>query len=120
MWVLGALDEVASDFSVFHRIGDIGSLPAATFARLAPLLPVYQGALTAAIAAAQEEGQGEDTSLIARPPVVPPAPPRGLENLKFEYAAGESFESRLARATPIPAGQGAKASEQITALVAQG
>lgn len=48
-WVLGCLDDIVSDMSVFHRVDDITALDGPTFFRLAWRLPVYQGAMRARV-----------------------------------------------------------------------
>jgi hypothetical protein len=45
--VTECLDDLASDFSVFHRIEDITVLPARTFLRLADRICAYGGATLA-------------------------------------------------------------------------
>ena len=44
------LDDLASDFSVFHRVRDIGVLRSTAFLRLAARAGAYNGALAARIA----------------------------------------------------------------------
>lgn len=55
--MLNHLDDLASDFSVFHRVDDMGALPARAFFALAERLSAYQGivAARAAIQAAEED-----------------------------------------------------------------
>ncbi len=45
MWVLTHLDDVESDFSAVHRVGDIHMLTSERFFRLAERLVHYQGAV---------------------------------------------------------------------------
>lgn len=55
--MLDHLDDLASDFSVFHRIDDITSLPGPVFYRMAARLFAYQGVMQARqMAARQDEG----------------------------------------------------------------
>lgn len=55
--MLRHLDDLASDFSVFHRVDDMGALPARAFFALAERLSAYQGIVSAraAIQAAEED-----------------------------------------------------------------
>lgn len=46
-WVLDHLDDLDSDFSVFHRRDDFRTLPAPRMFALAARLPAYGGALAA-------------------------------------------------------------------------
>lgn len=55
-WVLDHLDDLASDFSVFHRIDDITTLPGPVFYRMAWRLPHYQGVMASRQMAAQQDG----------------------------------------------------------------
>lgn len=52
--MLDHLDDLASDFSVFHRITDIEALPGPTFFKLAWRLPAYAGVMQARALEAQE------------------------------------------------------------------
>lgn len=56
--MLGYLADVESDFSVFHRVDDIGEMEAARFFRLALRLTAYEGVLTARRLAEQERDGG--------------------------------------------------------------
>jgi hypothetical protein len=49
------LDDIASDFSVFHRVGDITVMPGPAFFRLAPRLSAYAGAMQARALEARDE-----------------------------------------------------------------
>lgn len=65
--MLGYLDDIASDLSVFHRIEDAGEMEAAVFFTLACRLPAYSGVLAARLAAEDDtprspSGRGNDTS----------------------------------------------------------
>lgn len=53
--MLDHLDDIASDFSVFHRITDIEALPGPTFFKLAWRLPAYAGVMQARAQEALEE-----------------------------------------------------------------
>lgn len=57
-WVLDHLDDLASDFSVFHRIPDITELDGPTFLRLAWRMPAYEGVMRARTTAAHQENGG--------------------------------------------------------------
>ncbi|MEV7770587.1 hypothetical protein [Kitasatospora sp. NPDC086791] len=57
-WVLDHLDDLASDFSVFHRIPDVTTLDGPTFLRLAWRMPAYEGVMRAAALAAREADTG--------------------------------------------------------------
>jgi hypothetical protein len=60
-----------SDFSVFHRVDDVGAMPAATFFALAPRLAAYQGAMRARLQAEAAEAEEEDRPQVpSRPPPV--------------------------------------------------
>ncbi|MEU8920293.1 hypothetical protein AB0D10_05055 [Kitasatospora sp. NPDC048545] len=65
--MLDHLDDLASDFSVFHRIPDVTVLDGPTFLRLAWRMPAYQGVMQARAAAYQEA----DTSAGATPRMAP-------------------------------------------------
>jgi hypothetical protein len=67
--VLDCQTEIASDFSVFHRIDDPMTLPSSRYFDWAELLPAYAGAVRVAelarmaptaAAAAQEQPSGPD------------------------------------------------------------
>lgn len=45
MWVLDHLDDLESDFSAIHGIGDMWAMPSPKFFRLAERMPHYPGAL---------------------------------------------------------------------------
>jgi hypothetical protein len=67
MWVRRYLPDVASDFSVFHRVDDTGRLPARTFFALAARLPFYDGVVRARAVAEAREREDE-----APAPAMPP------------------------------------------------
>lgn len=67
MWVLAYIDEVCSDFSVYHRIDDVDRLDAPTFFRLAKLLPAYNGALAARIAERERQQQPQRPAAYPQP-----------------------------------------------------
>lgn len=50
MWVLDYMDDLESDFSVFHRVEDIHSLDGPRFFRLALRVFAYQGVMAARLA----------------------------------------------------------------------
>ena len=70
MWVLDYLDEIESDFSVFHRVDDPMALGSPRYFRLARLLGRYDGALRCALdlerAPLDSSASGEDASLRPR------------------------------------------------------
>lgn len=53
MWILDLLPEIESDLSVFHRIDDPYPLSGSRMIRLIERLPVYEGAVRAALLARQ-------------------------------------------------------------------
>jgi hypothetical protein len=55
--MLDCLDDIASDFSVFHRIDDCNALDGPTYFRLAWRLPAYAGVMQARALAAQSADQ---------------------------------------------------------------
>jgi hypothetical protein len=57
MWVLDHLDDLESDFSVFHRVDDMYAMPAPRFFRLAERIAAYEGVMTARIRAEQAQEQ---------------------------------------------------------------
>lgn len=59
MWILDAIPDVLSDFSVFHRIEDPLQLPSPRFFQLAERLPAYQGACQAKALAQQARQRRE-------------------------------------------------------------
>jgi hypothetical protein len=59
-----------SDFSVFHRVDDVGAMPSATFFALAPRLAAYQGAMRARLQAEAAEAEVDEDA-----PPVPSMPP---------------------------------------------
>ncbi|MGW2371658.1 hypothetical protein [Kitasatospora sp. NPDC001683] len=54
--MLDHLDDLASDFSVFHRVSDITVLDGPTFFRLAWRMPAYEGVMRVRATAQQEDG----------------------------------------------------------------
>ena len=54
-WIVDFLDDIESDFSVFHRVDDVWSLPGPRFFRLAWRLAAYQGVMQARAVAEAEE-----------------------------------------------------------------
>lgn len=56
-WVLGHLDDLDSDFSVFHRVDDFRALPAPRMFALAQRLPAYGGVMAHRVAEVRAEGQ---------------------------------------------------------------
>lgn len=62
MWILNHLDDVDSDFRVFHRVdgvadGQYGGLTAERFFALAERLPTYHGAVRQVALAEQQENK---------------------------------------------------------------
>lgn len=55
MWVIDHVDDLESDFSVFHRVDDLHALPAARFFRLAARIFAYEGVMTARYVAETEK-----------------------------------------------------------------
>jgi hypothetical protein len=54
------LDDIVSDFSVFHRVDDVTALPGPVFFRMAWRLASYQGVM--AIRVAEARGELDDSS----------------------------------------------------------
>jgi hypothetical protein len=54
IWVVDHLEDLESDFSVFHRIDDPLSLPGPEFFRKAHRVGAYEGVMTARIAKAHK------------------------------------------------------------------
>jgi hypothetical protein len=71
MWILDLLDDVESDFSVFHGIEDPMSMEAPRFFRLAERLVHYDGAVRHSMALALHEAREAG--------VVEPEPRRELD-----------------------------------------
>jgi len=57
MWVLDYKEDIASDFSVFHRVDDVSAMPARRFFSLAVRLVAYKGVLRARIEAEMQKQQ---------------------------------------------------------------
>ena len=57
MWVLDHLDDLESDFSVFHRVEDIYSMDGPRFFSRAIRISAYDGVMTARLTAEQEKQQ---------------------------------------------------------------
>ncbi len=55
MWVLDYVNDLESDFSVFHRVDDIFEMDGPRFFRLAVRLPAYAGVMAARVANLHEE-----------------------------------------------------------------
>ena len=55
LWVLDYLDDLESDFSVFHRVLDIYSLPSRKFFAFAVRISAYDGVMTSRQAAEDEK-----------------------------------------------------------------
>lgn len=63
MWVLDHLEDLESDFAVFHRVDDPLALPGPEFFRKALRLSAYDGVMTARVVAAQKSsGPGRPAS----------------------------------------------------------
>jgi hypothetical protein len=54
-WVLDYLDDIVSDFSVFHRVDDITALDGPSFFRMAWRLAAYTGVMQARANAEQQD-----------------------------------------------------------------
>jgi hypothetical protein len=59
--VLDHLDDLASDFNVFHRVPDVSVLDGPTFFRLAWRMPAYEGVMRVRATAAQQDDAGSGT-----------------------------------------------------------
>lgn len=59
MWVVDYLDDIESDFSVFHRVDDVWSMSGPRFFKLAWRLPAYQGVMQARAVAESERSPVE-------------------------------------------------------------
>ena len=71
------LDDLASDFSVYHRVGDITVMPVRTFMRLAERIVTYGGA-TLAWVRAQRKAESSPGRVAARMPVATAAQIRSV------------------------------------------
>lgn len=60
--MLDHLDDIASDFSVFHRVDDLLALAGPVFFKLVWRLPNYAGVLQQRVLAEQQEGAGPSTA----------------------------------------------------------
>lgn len=58
MWVLDYLEDLESDFSVFHRVEDIHLMAGPRFFRMALRLFAYDGVLAARARSEEESGIG--------------------------------------------------------------
>lgn len=58
MWTVENLEDVKSDMSVFHRVDDIASMPAASFFSRVERLVFYAGAVQAAAKIKQNAERG--------------------------------------------------------------
>lgn len=65
MWVLDHMDDLESDFSVFHRVEDITALDGPRFFRLAHRIFAYAGVMAARLA---EQEKDRSPAPAARPP----------------------------------------------------
>lgn len=96
--MLASLDDLASDFSVFHGIRDIGAMAPGAFLRLAARIGAYGGAVT----------------WRAQRPSAPPQSPGGQRSPQRSRSAPE------ARLTPRTAANMPVAStEQLRAMLAK-
>lgn len=68
MWVLDHLDDLESDFSVFHRVEDIYSMPGPRFFKLAYRIFAYEGVMAARIMAEQEKKRPSGSNKSNPPP----------------------------------------------------
>lgn len=57
MWFIVHIDDVRSDFSVYHRVDEIEHLPADRFLAYLHRLPVYGGAVAFLVHQEQQEPQ---------------------------------------------------------------
>lgn len=74
-WVLGSLDDLESDFSVFHRVDDMYALPAPKFFRQASRLFAYDGVLRRRLMnEIEHEREEQEPAMRQRPDeqVIPP------------------------------------------------
>jgi hypothetical protein len=74
-WVLDSLDDLESDFSVFHRVEDMYALPTPKFFRLASRLFAYEGVLRRRlISETQHQHEEQEPAVQHRPDeqVIPP------------------------------------------------
>lgn len=65
IWVVEHLDDLESDFSVFHRVEDMLNLDAPRFFRFAHRMPAYRGVMRARVE--QEEMEREGLAGTRRP-----------------------------------------------------
>lgn len=66
MWVLDHLEDLESDFSVFHRVEDINSLDGPRFFRLALRIFAYEGVMAARLMQQDQDNSGSNRSSNSR------------------------------------------------------
>lgn len=71
-WIPGYLDDLESDFSVFHRVDDIWALPGPVFFKRAWRLPAYRGVMRERYLAERDEEQPARPTRAAAPAGRPP------------------------------------------------
>lgn len=76
--VTAFLDDIESDFSVFHRVDDALAMPAQRFINLALRLPMYRGALRETVTGIMAEDSELGTTS-PRTSNTPPASSRGRD-----------------------------------------
>lgn len=87
-------DDVASDFSVFHRVDDVGELDSARFLTLARRLGAYGGAVTVVLGAERARAEAAPAAPDTAP--VPSPIPRG-ELLDARTADGRDTPEDVVR-----------------------
>jgi hypothetical protein len=89
--VIDHLDDLESDFSVFHRVDDIYSLDGPRFFRLAARLSAYQGVMAVRVMDQQEKANPTPT------PVVAPSGRTGKHETGFQTMSLEEADVQSRR-----------------------
>jgi hypothetical protein len=103
LWILDHLDDLESDFSVFHRIDNIYGLPAREFVAKAERMSAYAGVMQARVIEEkqrEEEGgvpmQTYNSADVAprRPQAAPQRPSERVQALTPDVAVGNGYGAR--------------------------
>lgn len=92
-------DDIASDFSVYHRIRDIGSMRSCAFTRLAKRIYVYNGAVTA-----RARGERHPQEPQAQQPRRSAGTPQGRRQTPLRNDAAPATASALAEVNAFMGG----------------
>lgn len=88
MWVLDHLEDLESDFSVFHRVDDIYQMDGPRFFSRAARIFAYDGVMTARALAEQEKQKGSN-------PTPRPATGRGTSSTGWQTVSLENSDPLL-------------------------